>query len=150
MAEAVCHLPLIPKAWVRSQASLSYLLWTVFIPEYFYFPLSGSFYHCSVLAFIWMLFWPERQRDDGWEWPKGSPVAKVRELVIPKYFHLFFRLHKTATGFSLRTSIFPHHYHSTNASYSSSSCYSFTRKVNWWSPDTFKKQCFSQKSQNIG
>ena len=56
----------------------------------------------------------------------------------------------TATGFSLRTLIFSHHYHSTNASHSSSSYYSFTRKVNWWSLDTFKKQCFSRNSQSIG
>ena len=47
-----------------------------------------------VLTFIWTLFWPEGQRDDGCECPEGNPVANVRELVIQKHFHFFFRPHE--------------------------------------------------------
>jgi hypothetical protein len=65
--------------------------WSRCISEYLCFPLSGSFYHCSILIFICTLFLLEGQTDDAWEHPKSDPVSEVREHEIQKYFHFFFQ-----------------------------------------------------------
>jgi hypothetical protein len=41
--------------------------WDRFLSEYFSFPLSVSFHHCSILIFIYILLLPEGQMGEAWE-----------------------------------------------------------------------------------
>jgi hypothetical protein len=136
--------------------SVSYLFWTRwcwsrFIPEHFTFPCQG---HSTIALYLPLSECYSDQKGKemmAGNVQKAALLQKSGSLWYRRIFTSFLGLMKcgTATGFSLRTSVFPHHYHSTNASYSSSYS-SFTRKVNCWSLENFKKECFSRKSQSIG
>jgi len=158
MAQTVCHLTLILEAWVQFQASLCHICCGqrgagagLFLSTST-FPCQG---HSTTALYLPLSECYSDQK--GKEMMAGNfqkaTLLQTSGILWYRSISTSFSglmKHGTATGFSLRTLIFPHHYHSTNASYSSSSYYSYTRKVNWWSLDTFKKQCFPQKSQSIG
>ena len=62
--------------------------WDRFFSEYFGFPLSISFQHCSILVFIYMFLLPERKTGEAWEPSKtqgcfGERRALNRKLLLP-------------------------------------------------------------------
>ena len=55
-------------------------------------PLSVSFYQCSILIFLYMLFLPEGQRAKPRNLPKCNSLSEIGEHWIENNFHFFWRL----------------------------------------------------------
>lgn len=77
--------------------SISNVLWTewhwdTFFSKYLDFPLSISFYQCSILVFIYMLLLTERKMGRNLGTFKTQGCFGQRRALNRNYFYFFFRL----------------------------------------------------------